>query len=54
MPTKRKQVRERLNDVLTLLDKKRLSKKIRILTDEEKINCYHPLSVKVRKQWIIK
>lgn len=50
-PKKNKQVKERLDELLALLKKKRLSKKIRTLTDEEKDNCFHPLSVKVRKNW---
>lgn len=53
MPKKNKRVKERLDELLELLKKKRLSKKIRTLTDEEKVNCFHPLSVKVRKQWVI-
>lgn len=50
-PKKNRQVKERLDELLDLLKKKRLSKKIRTLTDEEKDNCFHPLSVKVRKNW---
>ena len=53
MPKKSKRVRERLEGLLDLLKEKKLDKKIRTLTDEEKVNCFHPLSVKVRKQWII-
>lgn len=53
LPKKNKRVRERLEGVLDLLKEKKLDKKIRTLTDEEKVNCYHPLSVKVRKQWVI-
>src|SRR5690625_4549582 len=53
MPKKSKRVRERLDGLLDLLKQKKLDKKIRTLTDEEKVNCYHPLSVKVRKQWVI-
>lgn len=53
MPKKSKRVRERLDELVDLLKQKKLEKKIRTLTDEEKNNCYHPLSVKVRKQWVI-
>lgn len=53
MPKKNKRVKERLDEVLALLKQKRLGKKIRILTDEEKENCFHPLSVKVRSRWTI-
>jgi len=52
MPNKNKQVKQRLDDLLALLKKKRLGKKIRMLTDEEKEKCFHQLSVKVRKQWM--
>lgn len=51
MPMKNKRVKERLDELLDLLKKKRFSKKIRTLTDEEKEKCYHPLSIKVRKNW---
>lgn len=53
LPGKNKRVKERLDELLKLLKKKRLGKKIRTLTDEEKEKCYHPLSVKVRGQWVI-
>jgi len=53
MPKKSKRVRERLDGLLDLLKQKKLGKKIRTLTDEEKISCYHPLSVKVRTEWTI-
>lgn len=51
MPKKSKRVRERLDELLDLLKQKKLGKKIRTLTDEEKINCRHPLSVKTRLKW---
>lgn len=53
MPKKNKRVKERLDELLELLKKKRLGKKIRTLTDEEKENCFHPLPVKVRSKWVI-
>src|SRR5690625_6835095 len=53
MPKKNKQVKERLEEQMDLLKKKRIDKKRRTLTDEGKENCYHPLSVKVRGQWVI-
>lgn len=53
MPKKSKRARERLDELVDLLKQKKLEKKIRTLTDEEKINCYHPLSVKVRKHWVL-
>lgn len=52
-PKKSKRVRERLDELLDLLKQKKLGKKIRTLTDEEKINCRHPLSVNVRANWTI-
>lgn len=53
MPKKNKRVKERLDELLGLLKKKRLGKKIRTLTDGEKEKCFHPLSVKVRSEWTI-
>lgn len=53
MPKKSKRVRERLDELVDLLKQKKLEKKIRTLSDEEKINCYHPLAVKARKHWVL-
>ena len=53
MAKKNKRVKERLNEVLTLLESKGLSHKVRQLTDLRKADCFHPLSVKVRKHWEI-
>ena len=53
LPYKNKEVKERLDDVISILKKEGRESKIHKLTDKEGKICYHPLASKVRKEWII-
>lgn len=52
-PAKNKKVQKRVDEVMLLLKNEHLSNKIRTLTDEKKAVCIHPLSSKIRKNWVI-
>lgn len=51
LPSKNKQVQQRLDKVLTLLEKEGLAEVTRVLTDPEKKTCVHPLASKARNNW---
>ncbi|UUX33269.1 DUF1643 domain-containing protein [Fundicoccus culcitae] len=53
LPEKNKQVKQRLKQLLALLKKEDLSEKVKVLTDSNKLKCYHPLSPKVQKNWVL-
>lgn len=50
---KNKFITKRIKELLDLINKEDLTKKIRTLTDDNKIQGFHPLSSKVRKKWIL-
>ena len=51
LPSKNKQVKARLDQVLRLLEKEKLMSKVKTLTDENAEKSFHPLSGRVRKKW---
>lgn len=51
LPSKNKQVNVRLDHILKLFEKNDLTTKVKVLTDEKKEKCFHPLSARVRKNW---
>ena len=51
LPSKNKQVKQRLDQLLNLLDKDGLMNKTKTLIDPDKKDCCHPLAPKVRSVW---
>jgi len=54
LPTKNKQVRKRVEQLLELLKEEKLMDKVVTLTTPESDDCCHPLAPKVRNQWNLK
>ena len=51
LPKTNKLVQNRLNEIIELLTKNKLKKKILFLTDNNKQDNFHPLAPKVRAKW---